>query len=450
MAGIGLGAHAAFTNARKHVGAAAFCATAIPAAWFSYASFREPVAKNEHNRWSQGGVQGILQIVAVVPYLLPVVVSSKTGIRICYWIGGVATTIVSPIYVGVYMWAHRERPKAVRAAVNVESLVERYQILGLIVLGESLMALLFEGSDLLAVDGVQVSPLFRSVFQGVLIVYSIQTLYFNVDNASVKGDVHAIRHNRWFGLAWTQLHFPYFMALAGFLSTGIGLMLRAIALPFEKEEKAGSAARNAAPILRFVVRAAKLAPDSSHFDGKARWLFSGAWMSVILISCLMGWMHKAGPRGQTKNRRIMIRVVMALGLGLGMPFADVTASKNLAIFTGVSCAFAFGEVILMEMDRIGMLSRTGKPIPGSTIAGYSYGSEDTDDNFSVDSDLDSVDEPGVPRADAERDAGRDEIDRKTAGVRREAHRRAREHRRRFDAVSQPDLAIRDAALHHAY
>jgi hypothetical protein len=356
-----------------------------------------------------------------------------------------------PAYVLLYSQLHSNRPKAVRVAVNVESMVDKYGILTLVVLGESLMALLFEGSELLSVGDVHVASLFRGVFLGVLIVYSLMTLYFNVDNVHLKGSVHPIRHNRWAGLLWAMVHVFYHMTLAGFLSTGIGLMLRDIAVPPGKAGAEGTSVveEAAAHVLSAVARASEASnAGKAHFDSKARWLFSGAWLAAILLSSFMGLLHKPGPRGRTKNLRILIRVFIALALGIGMPFARLSASANLYIFAAATVLFAVSEFILIEADSIGMLSRTGAPV--SSTSGSTHVEGDTSDDMSDASDeMDPADDREAAKAGiAEEDAGLDEVDTKTAVLRRAAVCRGREHRLRFEAVSHPVLSLRNATAHH--
>lgn len=322
----------------------------------------------------------------------------------------------------------------------------------LIVLGESLMAMLFEGSELLAQDDVRVGALFYATFLGVLIVYSIQTLYFNVDNFVVKGAVHPIRHNKWNGMTWGWIHFFYYMALGGFLSTGIGLMLRDIAvLPNEASLELNAATDATDHMLSAVVHASEASAGTVQFDKKARWLFSGSWMAVIIISSVMGLLYKAGPRGRTKNYRLIFRIVVVLALGLGMPNVDVSAMTNLSVFAYVSLFFALLEFVCIQMDRIGMLSWSGKSM-GSTLSGSSVGvgASSGDSEFDSESDdMDDVEEGkryGASGASAS--TGEDNVDEATALARRKAGDRQRRHKKRFEVVSHPVLAFRNAAHHH--
>lgn len=419
---------------------ASFLATAIPALSFSLMSYLEPASTNEHNIFNQGVWQGLFMVATVSPYFVAIFIDSERGAKICYWVALVLTQVALTSYIFFYMVLHRNRPKAVRYAVNLEAMIEKFNVLALIVLGESLMAMLFEGSELLAKDGVKVPAVFNGVFLGAIIVYSIQTLYFNVDNFVVKGAVHPIRHSKWNGLAWAQMHFFYFMALGGFLSTGIGLMLRDIGIPPTSDAAVTASAtkEGAAHMVSTVVRAAGGSTAGIvHFDRKARWLFSGAWMTVMLLSSLMGLLYKAGPRGRTKNSRLILRIVIVLGLGIGMPFTDVPAEANLTIFAYASLFFALVEFICIQMDRIGMLSWSGKPISVTTGSAGNGSSGDSGDFDSEDEDIESG--KGVGEVDEH------DVDDATAAARRIATERQQRHRRRFETISHPVLAFRNAA-----
>lgn len=125
IAGIGLGAHSAFGDARVPVAVASFVATMFPAVSLALMSWMEPIARNDHNRWHQGLWHGIVNVVTVLPYLAAAFVDSERAAKTCYWVGLVATQLSTMCYVFIYLVAHRNRPKAVRYAMNLEGLVEK-------------------------------------------------------------------------------------------------------------------------------------------------------------------------------------------------------------------------------------------------------------------------------------------------------------------------------------
>jgi hypothetical protein len=320
-----------------------------------------------------------------------------------------------PVYNIVYRELHKNRPKARRTAVNVEAMVEKYGVLTLIVLGESLLALLIQGADLVEEPEASIGLMFLATAASVLIVYSMQTIYFNVDQNLGKGSVHAIRHNGRLGLVWSQLHIPYHMALAGFVPTGLAKLIKEITLH-----------------------------DKSGPPSYVRELFSVGWGASFVISGFFSLLHKAGPRERTRNHRICGRIIIVLAVAIGVPFADISAGYQLLIFTLVSAVVAVVEFVLLEADRIGML--VGRPIPSTAPSSIDHSGKDSqesvvddDDNSSEmdpDEDIEEV-RPG-DSAYVARDANVSTITHRRA--RREARRRQRRFGCKFEVVCQQHKA----------
>lgn len=446
MAGIGLGANAAFTTARIPVGIASFLAASIPAGMYGYYSFRAVEASNEYNRFHQGAGYALTNMMASLPYLVAVFIKSETGARICYWLAFGLGLSTLPVYTSIYTKLHIDRPLAVRLAVNIENMTEKYGVLTLVVLGESLMALLFEGSDMLREEGTSVAADFLGVFLGIVIIYSLMTLYFDVDNFHTRDSVHAIRHNRWNGMLWSQMHIFYHMALAGFLSTGIGLMIKDVALE-AKSKEAVKLAQISGDLFSAAVHAASNgAKTENEFNSKARWLFSGGWMVATVISSLMGLLHKAGKRGRTKNRRIYPRIVISLLAGVGLPFADISARGNLFIFTAITVLFALVEFVAIRMDEIGMLSRSGSSLSASLTSSSVQDSSDNDSHSDGTSDVSeemdpSEDTEAVKTVLAEKGGNPMDTDSPTKALRK-ASRRRRRRQCRFETITRPSHILR--------
>jgi Bacterial low temperature requirement A protein (LtrA) len=299
----------------------------------------------------------------------------------------------------VYRELHKNRPKARRTAVNVEAMVEKYGVLTLIVLGESLLALLIQGADLVEEPEASIGLMFLATAASVLIVYSMQTIYFNVDQNLGKGSVHAIRH----------------MALAGFVPTGLAKLIKEITLH-----------------------------DKSGPPSYVRELFSVGWGASFVISGFFSLLHKAGPRERTRNHRICGRIIIVLAVAIGVPFADISAGYQLLIFTLVSAVVAVVEFVLLEADRIGML--VGRPIPSTAPSSIDHSGKDSqesvvddDDNSSEmdpDEDIEEV-RPG-DSAYVARDANVSTITHRRA--RREARRRQRRFGCKFEVVCQQHKA----------
>jgi Bacterial low temperature requirement A protein (LtrA) len=307
-----------------------------------------------------------------------------------------------PIYNLLYRELHKNRPKARRSAVNVEALVEKYGVITLIVLGESLLALLLQGAELISLPDANIGKMYIATAASVLIVYSMQTIYFNVDQNLGKGSVHAIRHNGRLGLIWSQLHIPYHMALAGFLPTGLAKLIKEITLG-----------------------------DYGGRSSAGRTLFSVGWGSALVISSIFGILHKAGPRERTRNIRIGVRVVIVLAVAIGVPFADISAGVELLLYALISAGLAIAEFVLLEADRIGMLA--GSPIPSAATSSIDYSlkasEEENDDDNDESSEMSPEDDVEEFKPAESLENGPDVV--ADPATQRRARREARRRQRRF-------------------
>jgi low temperature requirement protein LtrA len=441
MSGIGLGAHDAFTVARSHVAVSSFLASAIPSSSHLLFSAMDEQAVNEHNFFNHGALGQVLMLFAVTPYLAAAFVGSERTAKNLFWAAFVITPLVNPAFMVFNTFMHRNRPRAVRMAVNIESMVEKYNVFTLVVLGETLLAVLFEGAELVARNGADISDMYVTAALSAVIIYAIFTLYVNVDNFIPSGSVHAIRYNRWGGLTWAALHLPYHMFLSGFLPAGLGLIIRDVTVP-----KAGSSSVDV--------------PNGSEaqFDSLGRWMFSAGWGVPMLISAVMGMLHKAGPRGKTKHRRHGVRGLFVVAIAVGVPFAELNAFAHLGVFAVVATVIGLGEFVLIEMDRIGMLSglHIGSPrlssssawdstVPTSDDDGDNENGSDTDgESLEVDADDDG--ERGRSRVDTEGNCGlEEELQEELASA--VAIRRQQRYRRKFAVVRHSKRSNKEMCSH---
>lgn len=147
LTAIGIGAGAAFTVARPYVGTAAFLATAIPLIITALFATREPLLNHAANIVNQTLFASFFQILATVPYLVAAFVPSTRTARILFWIPPVAQPVVLWFSVQLFALMHRKREGHSKVAVNIELFAEKHEVLTLIVLGESLLAILFEAES---------------------------------------------------------------------------------------------------------------------------------------------------------------------------------------------------------------------------------------------------------------------------------------------------------------
>lgn len=147
IVGIAIGAHGAFDDGiRPYVAVSAFLATAIPTSGAVVWAFQERLLKNPANRANQLLISGIFVIFSVLPYLAAAFVSTDTAARALYWTAfGIQPFAAYGPYL-TYSRLHRKIPNHTRLAFNIELIVEKFEVLTMIVLGETVIGLLFEGN----------------------------------------------------------------------------------------------------------------------------------------------------------------------------------------------------------------------------------------------------------------------------------------------------------------
>eukprot|EP00178_Gracilaria_changii_P004023 TRINITY_DN1614_c0_g1_i1.p1 TRINITY_DN1614_c0_g1~~TRINITY_DN1614_c0_g1_i1.p1 ORF type:complete len:604 (-),score=99.45 TRINITY_DN1614_c0_g1_i1:2422-4233(-) len=373
LIGIALGAHGAFQDAvRPYVAVCSFLATAIPSAVsFGWAS-REPLLKNPHNRFNQLKAVATVSIIIATPYLAAAFVSSERTTRILYWIPFIAQFFSVHLTGTLYRALHRNRP-ATRLAVAIELMVEKYEVLTMIVLGESVIGILFEAGKFVTSEGANLGRLYAVAAATAAMLYALQTLYVNVDAPILKGGQHAIRHNAYHGILWSQLHTLYHMALILF-ATGLGISIHDVVLPPKGDA-----------VARWLVRATEGAAKTSEFTfgRKQRWLFSVGWGMSMIISAAFGAAHKGGPRAASKWYRTAARVTTALAVMIGLPFSDLRADLYLGVHTAVLVFFGISEFILVHFDRFGFFRSEGSS-KATSLAGESFETFDSDDEANRD------------------------------------------------------------------
>lgn len=160
ITGIVLGAHNAFDDlARPYVAVSAFVAAAIPGIGGLRWSFKERLLKNPANRVNELLLNDLFTVISIVPYLIAACVKSSRTTRILYWVafGLQSAGIMTPYQ--IYRYLHRHIPDFTRMAVNIELMVEKYEILTMIVLGETMIGLLFESGGRLSRDLFHLRPM---------------------------------------------------------------------------------------------------------------------------------------------------------------------------------------------------------------------------------------------------------------------------------------------------
>eukprot|EP00172_Hildenbrandia_rubra_P000567 Plantae.Rhodophyta-Hildenbrandia_rubra.ctg13016.p1 GENE.Plantae.Rhodophyta-Hildenbrandia_rubra.ctg13016~~Plantae.Rhodophyta-Hildenbrandia_rubra.ctg13016.p1 ORF type:complete len:753 (+),score=123.31 Plantae.Rhodophyta-Hildenbrandia_rubra.ctg13016:4625-6883(+) len=388
LCGVGISAHAIFSEAKNYGFALSTCSLLIPAIAHILFSVREPIMKQSNNIMNVGVFSGLVNVACALIYLIAIPIPTK-GNRIALvsvgWIGFVCNVFGQPLANMVYRHLHRNRTSALHVAVNIETIVEKNALLTLIVLGEALLAILFEGADIIK-EAVSLTRLYFSAFLGVVISYAYMTLYFNVDNLILKGGLHSIRYKPIRGHVWSITHLFHQMGLI-FTATGIGQALRTVALQKGSESTVGEK-------LGTLVRAgAEKGPlPRTEFTSSHSWLFAGGFAIVLLSSALLGGLHKRGPRAATKWFRLPTRVAVTLVVTIGLPlWPGLSTIAFESIFAGVLVVIVLVEVILVEMDRMGWWKNEGAT---TTVSQYSTDDlgNSSEDDFFHDLDFDNEDE----------------------------------------------------------
>lgn len=375
LTGIALGAHGAFQDGvRPYVAISAFAATFIPSATSIIWSSREPLLNNPQNYVNQIVLMSILNIIGVLPYFAAAFVRSERATRVLFWIPFIYQLVLTFLTSNLYRFLHRNRPGHTRLAIAIELMVEKYEVLTMIVLGESVLGLLFEGALLVTAENASVGKLYAGAAAGTAMLYALQTLYVNVDGDIVKGGVHAIRYKGTYGILWGNIHTLYHIALILF-ATGLGIAMRDIAIPPSAEAA------------RWLMREAAVEAGTEgavQFGSKQRWLLSAGWGTSIMLSGIIGAFHFGGPRAATKKYRLFSRFLIVTPIMLGMPFANISAGGFLAVYTVVLVVIAIVEYLCLQFDRMGFFTSEHTSYSGS------YGLDDSNDDTSDEEDDNEV------------------------------------------------------------
>ena len=379
LSGVGVSAHAIFTSAKNYGAVFSTFSILIPSIAQICFSAREPILRGANNMFNAGVFTGLINALSSLVYLLALAVprGHTTGLAAVYWIGLALNIFATPIAGMTYRRLHKKRSSALHVAVNIEAIVEKNVLLTLIVTGESLLSILFEGADIIGEDNITSGNVYYSAFLGVLIAYCFMTLYVNIDNLIHKGGSHAIRARPLNGYIWANLHFVHQMGLI-FTATGIGQALRTAAL------NSGDTIGDSEKMLLQAIRASAGGKiERKDFTRAHSYLFAAGFAIVLLASASLSALHHSGPRAATKWYRLTIRVIVTLALTIGLPLWNgLRLLAFESIFAFVLAAITTVEFILVEMDRLGWWRDEGAPDTSQYISSDVNSSSDFLDDIS--------------------------------------------------------------------
>lgn len=371
ITGIALGALDPFSDRlRPFVAISAFLATFIPLSVNVVWASREPLLKVHGNRVNQVYLSIAFSFLAIIPYFVAAFVSSSYVARLLFWVALILHPlgVVPPL--AIYHFLHRNVEEHSRFAFDIGHFVEKLEVLTMIVLGESAITLLFEAGDLVLQKNVSISRVYLTALGSTAMLYSLQTLYMQVDNVIPKGGVHALRYDQYRGIAWASLHLPYHLLLVLF-SSALGIGIRDIVIdPLEAALRASGDV--------------DLEVSEQEFISSARWMYALSWGGSLILSALMGLLHRSGPHANTKPWRLAVRVCIACGVATGLPFARLSAGMFHMIFTLTSVVIASAEFLLSKADRAGLFL---SPALNAAYKRMRNGQSESPDAAEGDSDL---------------------------------------------------------------
>jgi len=343
LCGIGVGAHDAFGTATRWVSLCAWMGEMVVngAAFVFGATCSDPSL----DAWYTGKNQPVLLSFSAVltnsPFLVAAIIGPghERTVRNLFWLtfglNVIRTSVLPLLITRMFM---KRRPDGVRIAVNIEALTEKFGLFTIIVLGESLLAILFEASSLI-LNGNR-GRLYVGALLGVSITYNFFTLYFDVDQRILPGSVHAIRHNRYAGVSWAFLHI-FLHANLIFAATGIGLVLRFASQSLDSEAHRASSEE------------AGTLPLSSEFTSSYRWLLCASTGAALLLLLGLGLLHKPAPYVRHRMARTLSRIAFGV-LFILLPLVDsrISALGYLGTIGTLITGSVFCEFVLVEADHL--------------------------------------------------------------------------------------------------
>eukprot|EP00186_Timspurckia_oligopyrenoides_P000766 CAMPEP_0182443034 /NCGR_PEP_ID=MMETSP1172-20130603/1878_1 /TAXON_ID=708627 /ORGANISM="Timspurckia oligopyrenoides, Strain CCMP3278" /LENGTH=576 /DNA_ID=CAMNT_0024638183 /DNA_START=120 /DNA_END=1850 /DNA_ORIENTATION=- len=198
-----------------------------------------------------------------------------------------------------------------RIGLNIEVLEEKFGLITIIVLGESVLTLALDASELQHSGDLDIGKLVGVSILVLVVIQSFCGFYFKLDSKVLHGGIHACKRNSFAGACWVLLHFPYHLALMSG-AAGIGNFIDDIAVGSATKMRVADSVRQA---ISTVVAAATSDGDGAAFEETTRadwWLLCGGWGAALISSALIALCHKASPAAYSKLPRLLFRCVVGL------------------------------------------------------------------------------------------------------------------------------------------
>lgn len=357
LTGVALGASSAFEGLiGRFVSIFSFTSIAAPSICMLIWAKKEPLLRNTVNLINQISLIASVSLVSSLPYFVSIFFASDSISRALFWVPLTFNLFSSFFTASFYSWIHRDRKDATRLAIAIELYSEKYTVLTMIFLGESVLAIVFEIAKLLALPGANVGALYGSAACAGIILYSLQTLYTDIDNHIHQEGTHAIRSGKLTAVLWEQLHKFYHFCLV-LLSAGLGIAFDDI---FETTKLLSSSSDLTEGIHVAVLDVIRKGNeiDTPSLDSKRRWVFTIGWGGAILLSMAIGLVHSKGRHEVTRKLRYLVRFVVTTSVMVVLPFINISGFPLLGIYTVVAAILAVFEFTCVEYEKVKYIQTT--------------------------------------------------------------------------------------------
>lgn len=367
--GIGIGIPVIYDGSRRVLTAlSGFTVLALPSIVIIVGGWSSPLRHPGKSPMMNHAVfRGMLQLICAVPYGLICVIPVEYA-KTLYYVGflsNMALDFVTDIGVRSY-FGHVEGSRFY--AFCIETWTERHELLALVSLGESALAIIYVVDGLMRSEGSRerAGEIFASICSLLILLFAYTAQYFEIDHriASGHGASHAVRRSVVSSTLWSLLH--YFM-IFGLVFLAVGYSI------FMKESFPTS--QGSDHLTLGILRAAE-----SKSSVRSGTLIVGAETLVSISLVFLSLCHQRSDNEVTKPLRLCGRVVAAIALFLiywlvvGSNFSQTVQW----VYTAVQCFMTITEFGIIRMDAAGWW------LSDETETETDYCSDHNDSDFGAD------------------------------------------------------------------
>jgi len=291
----------------------------------------------------------------------------RSSLKLMFWIGNSWDQLLYVVWTFIGRSFQRRRHDY-QLALNIEHATERVGLFTIVVLGETIVAML----NGLVSDEARVGRQYAAALCALSVGICYQWIYFDID-ASRKF-IHAIRRSALTGLMWNLLHIPLHIALV-VGGTSISLLMSVI----KQNENHASSDEGiegvALPPLETYssLQTASISPKfttlassgSSHIDvSAARWFFSSGFGVAMLVMTAIGLLHKSLDKDSTVTIPARFRLALRAIIGLVMvivPVMELDALDTILVVAALS-------VVITVVESYGRMERFSDKAGGDPYA----------------------------------------------------------------------------------